>query len=433
MSLLGDLLKLLRFGREERRAEHGDQRASNVDHRADRKEYLGLLDQQIDNAEQAMKFAANDAERKQILEIIRKCRANKDATINELIKAHAAAVSIEHSATEPIHGVLENPVDARAAGEPPMSTDVPSIPEESPQDYEERLSVEDDQLQYERHHIQKMAELNEDSVKLLERQLEKLQRRAGVDPEAPLSATATPIPEDIQESMLEALRLLKDIRSGVEQLAPASTPRSLTADDHTSRAKAYYHAGEYHDALAELNRALDLRPDDADTLTNRGVTFYHLKRYDDALADSDRALDLRPDHAVTLTNRGAAFYQLERYDDALTDYNRSLELRPDHADTLTNRGVTLHHMKRYDDALADYNRALDLQPGDPTAIFNRACVFSIMNRTANAVEDLAAAIAGDSNFRHLARTDLAFDNIRSDPRFQALVGEETPPAEDADG
>jgi tetratricopeptide (TPR) repeat protein len=57
------------------------------------------------------------------------------------------------------------------------------------------------------------------------------------------------------------------------------------------------------EALADLDRALELEPDDVFALGGRGATYGRLNRYDEALADLDRALELEPGNALALMVR----------------------------------------------------------------------------------------------------------------------------------
>ncbi len=194
-----------------------------------------------------------------------------------------------------------------------------------------------------------------------------------------------------------------------------------------NRGKAFGNLGRNDEALADFNRALQLRPDDPDTLTNQGVSLERLGRNEDALAAHSRSLQLRPDHPMTLNNRGAALGHLGRNKEALDDYNRALQLRPDDPRTLNNLGARLLRLGRYDQALTDFNRGLQFRSDDSRLLYNRACLYSLQNNADDALHDLSRAIAGDLNLRATARTDKDFDNIRSDPRFQELVGGDQPP------
>lgn len=55
-------------------------------------------------------------------------------------------------------------------------------------------------------------------------------------------------------------------------------------------------AGQYWEAIDDLNKALDLDPKNVDALVYRGSAWRALKTYDLARADIDRALELQPNH-----------------------------------------------------------------------------------------------------------------------------------------
>jgi tetratricopeptide (TPR) repeat protein len=52
-----------------------------------------------------------------------------------------------------------------------------------------------------------------------------------------------------------------------------------------------------------------------------------MKRYDEALADLNRAVELGPDQATAIASRGETYQAMKRYNEALDDCNRAAELR----------------------------------------------------------------------------------------------------------
>ncbi len=219
--------------------------------------------------------------------------------------------------------------------------------------------------------------------------------------------------------------------------------------------------GRYEEALADYNRSLELRPDDSSTLDNRGNTLAHLGQYKEALAGHNRSLELRPNYPDTLNNRGTTLAGLGRYEEALADINRSLELRPDHAGVLHNRAITLTHLGKFSEALEDFDESLTIRPDHLSTRVDRATLLARMGRTAEAEQEVdgvlakkpeeadeLGSIAGffavtdrpddalmylkeaaekDSAQAVFARTDRNFANLRDDPRFRALAGEDEPP------
>ena len=56
----------------------------------------------------------------------------------------------------------------------------------------------------------------------------------------------------------------------------------------------YRQLGRYDEALADLNRAIELDPADAEAIGSRGQTYRLLGRLVEALADLNRARELDP-------------------------------------------------------------------------------------------------------------------------------------------
>ena len=65
-----------------------------------------------------------------------------------------------------------------------------------------------------------------------------------------------------------------------------------------------------------------------------------MERYGEALADLDRAIELDPGHAWAIANRGYTYRRMERYEEALADLSRAIELDPGHAWAIASRGET---------------------------------------------------------------------------------------------
>ena len=99
-----------------------------------------------------------------------------------------------------------------------------------------------------------------------------------------------------------------------------------------------------------------------------------------------------------------------------------MQFKPDKHEAWYNRGVALINLGRYEEAIASFDRALQIKPDDHEAWGNKACAYSLQNNIELALENLQKAIQLDpEKYRKLAQTDSDFDNIRHDPRFQALI------------
>lgn len=82
-------------------------------------------------------------------------------------------------------------------------------------------------------------------------------------------------------------------------------------------------------ALADFDAALKLIPDQADVEINRAVAFFGLNQIKDALAALDHAIALGPnDMHAALIDRGMALEKLGDMSGALRDYRHALAQRP---------------------------------------------------------------------------------------------------------
>jgi tetratricopeptide (TPR) repeat protein len=183
-----------------------------------------------------------------------------------------------------------------------------------------------------------------------------------------------------------------------DALADLNRAIELTPDDAWaigSRGETYREMARYNDALVDFTRAIELRPDDAWATAGRGETYRLMRRYNNALADLNRAIELAPDDAWAFSRRGEIFREMAFYDDALVDFTRAIELRPDDAWATAGRGETLREMARYNDALVDFTRAIELRPDDAWATASRGETYRLMRRYNDALVDFARAIELD--------------------------------------
>ena len=91
-----------------------------------------------------------------------------------------------------------------------------------------------------------------------------------------------------------------------------------------------------------------------------------MDEHSEAIADYDRAIELKPDYAEAYNNRGIANRILECHSEAIADYNRAIELKPDFAEAYNNRGVAYDSLGDKEKARRDFLKAKELaeQSGD---------------------------------------------------------------------
>ncbi len=123
-----------------------------------------------------------------------------------------------------------------------------------------------------------------------------------------------------------------------------------------------YNAGQYHEALAAFEHAIQKDPTFADAHEGKTSALYALGRYQEALTSVEIALKLDPNYAASYNDKGNILHEFQCYDDALTYYERALQIDPSYVDAYLGRAGTLIAQRHYQDALTNYEKAIQLDP-----------------------------------------------------------------------
>ncbi len=217
-------------------------------------------------------------------------------------------------------------------------------------------------------------------------------------------------------------------------------------------AMAYKELGDYQNALAYIDEALEMDPSDGNYMTLKADIFYNNGQNEEAIRAVGDFIDAYPDHYFGYYQRG--WYRDMSGDSkgALEDYDMSIALEPSNAFTYICRGrlnvqqgnqekakndlekaIELDsipnsncaaafgylYLGQNDKAIDWLNRALEADDGDGT-YYNAACIYSIMGETDKAIENLRKAFEkGHRSLSHI-ENDKDLDNIRNLPAFKAL-------------
>jgi tetratricopeptide (TPR) repeat protein len=159
-----------------------------------------------------------------------------------------------------------------------------------------------------------------------------------------------------------------------------------------------FKSGQFSQAAAAYQRALELQPDRAGTHYNLANALLNSGRADEAIAAYRRAVQLRADFPRAWNNMGNALYRLGHLDEAIDAYRKALELEPDEAAACNNLANALRDSGRTAEALSLYDRAVGLrQNGFERSLTNKAMLLIEMGELDGARHAVREALGINPN------------------------------------
>lgn len=127
---------------------------------------------------------------------------------------------------------------------------------------------------------------------------------------------------------------------------------------HLCRAEALIALGQWDEAEASVNRALEIEPYMAPAYNERGNMRRARRENDKAINDYTMAIHIEPDYEEAHFNRALAYEATRRYAEAEADLTRALKLQPELTAAYEARGRIRARQFKYDDAIADLSTYL---------------------------------------------------------------------------
>ncbi|MDQ7825931.1 MAG: tetratricopeptide repeat protein [Candidatus Eremiobacteraeota bacterium] len=142
----------------------------------------------------------------------------------------------------------------------------------------------------------------------------------------------------------------------------APPPPAEDAEAYYRRALENMDLKDYHAAIENYSKTIELKPSHGKAWYNRGVARDLLGEYAGAASDYTECIRLGRDFAEAWYNRAFDRYRLGDYRASEEDFSAFLALRVDYAPAWYNRGVTREKQGNVKGALDDYRKALELKP-----------------------------------------------------------------------
>lgn len=152
----------------------------------------------------------------------------------------------------------------------------------------------------------------------------------------------------------------------LEALAPQSREESVRAGVLAQAGQAWLLAGELSRALDAQTAALGAMPvrnrQHADILVDRAATHADAGQYPEAVLDLDASLTIEPRNPDALAFRASARRHLGDTDRALADADQAIALDPQNVTGLLERGLIHRLNGKPDDARRDWLRIIQIAP-----------------------------------------------------------------------
>ncbi len=135
-----------------------------------------------------------------------------------------------------------------------------------------------------------------------------------------------------------------------------------------------------------------------------------------------RAVAVNPRMTTALVNLGGLYMEQKEYDKAEPLLERAIRTAPEKPQAYANLGHLHREMDQFEEALAFYREAVRRDPSLSHAWYAIAALEAQAGRIPEALQALARSFSLNTALRDQARTDTAFDEIRSDERFRRIMG-----------
>jgi predicted TPR repeat methyltransferase len=164
-----------------------------------------------------------------------------------------------------------------------------------------------------------------------------------------------------------------------------TTDRPLTIDEAIGIAIRFQQSEQWVAADDVYRQILEVKPNCAEAIHFRGVLEHQRGRGDEAIALIERSLELESDHADWYSNLGIVLQSRLRLDDAVAAYRRAIELDRNHVNAHNNLGVVLRAQEKPVEAEAAYREAIRINPENIDSYTNLGILLNGLKRTPEAV------------------------------------------------
>jgi len=193
----------------------------------------------------------------------------------------------------------------------------------------------------------------------------------------------------------------------VIELEPGSYPA------YFQLAKSEHALGEHAKAIGHLDMATGVKADFAEGYALRADIYLSMEKAEDALKDIEKVIELSPEDETAYLLRGRIHEQLGHPAAALDDYQKALELNPFNEESYLLAGHILTDQGKHEETLALFDEAIEQIEGSAKIYAARALAKRQTGDEKGAIadEEKAASLAPDEDNEADAPENPNFDEL----------------------
>lgn len=186
----------------------------------------------------------------------------------------------------------------------------------------------------------------------------------------------------------------------------------------------YDNLERYEEALASINKAIEIGPVNAANYLIKSILLYYLRRYNDALLSNEQTSEINSKDSFFYSHKGLNLSLIGDYPAAIKSCDRAIELGGNKPILLVNKGIVLSRAGEYSQAMKLFDRVIREHPENEEGYYGKACCYARQGDTEGAIAALQRAIQiAPRRCCQEARWNPDFDSLRNDQQFISLVGE----------
>ena len=196
---------------------------------------------------------------------------------------------------------------------------------------------------------------------------------------------------------LDTVKVAKGMLQPTGQGTPALNPEVQAL---TQQAIALQGGAEHNDAIALLNQALQIAPNDFAALYSLGISLGATGQKMAALDCFIKATEAAPQLAIGHMAKAQSYADIGLADDALICFDKAIEVDPNYTQAYTNKAALLQAINRHQEALLTLIACVDVDPLNVTALEGQGLLLGQFKQFDLSVNAFKRALEIDPNYSY---------------------------------